>query len=201
MTPSPVPTTAPAFEHPPTAVGYRRLMLRRRMWLAAFLCLLAVLVWIAAELSLPDRAIPLFIVVLLLCPVLVLASAAALLCTPRTARILQSYVWQEYPCSYPPRGQRRDFVVVVTVAPGHEVTLHTTPYRHNLQHKRDPHPGVIWFAGDPHSGGVVSPVGGHAPLRVASTALWDRDPQLPPADAVAERAGLARDGRYVRRWF
>lgn len=195
------PMTGTAFSHPATAAGYRRIVLRRRLWLAGFICAPIILVWVGQQGLVPDTVIPLYGVTLLVCPLLVLITVLALAHAPRIARILQSYPWHAYPCTYPPAAQRRAFAVAITVAPGQEFRLQTTPYRHNLQHKHDPHPGVIWFAGDPHSGGVVSPVGGHAPLRVAATALWERDPQLPPADAVAERAGLAKDGRYVRRWF
>ncbi len=104
------------------------------------------------------------------------------------------------PASYPQVGQR-NFAVALVAESGQEVRLQTTPYRHHLQSMRDPHPDTIWFAGDPYVGGVVSAVGGDRPVRVTATTLWDRDPQLPQADARAEQAGLARDGRYIRRWF
>ncbi|MFF3459071.1 hypothetical protein ACFYXH_33100 [Streptomyces sp. NPDC002730] len=139
---------------------------------------------------------------MLISPVTALISALALIHTPRTARILQSYPWRAYQCSYPPRGQRQDFLISVSVAPDQELLLHTSPYRCNLQYKRNEHPDTIWFAGDPSCGGVVSPAGGHYPVRAVRTGLWQGRPlELPAADALAESAGLAKEGRYLRRWF
>ncbi|MGI5404079.1 hypothetical protein ACQEVG_32425 [Streptomyces sp. CA-135486] len=203
MTPPPaVPTAETAFSHPPTVAAYRGLVRRRQLWLAGFVVASGTIIVGGEELPVADRAIPLFATMLLTAPVLVLMAALALIYTPRTARILRTYPWRAYPCRYPPRGQRRDFVMAVTVAPGREVLLHSTPYRCSLEHKRNTHPDTIWFAGDPEGGGVASPVGGHYPVRVVPTAMRDgQRPPLPPADALAESAGLAKDGRYLRYWF
>ncbi|MET7619359.1 hypothetical protein [Streptomyces sp. NPDC005408] len=189
-------------EYPPTAAAYRRLVRRRQLWFVGFLSAPLVLVGVGIHQSLPDWGIPLFAVALLASPVTVAVSALALIHSPRTARVLRSYPWRAYPCMYPPRGQRRDFLIAVMIAPGQELVLHTSPYRCDLQHKQNEHPDVIWFAGDPACGGVLSPAGGHYPARAMRAALWDsRPPELPPADALAEQAGLAKDGRYLRRWF
>ncbi|MGW0699747.1 hypothetical protein ACWD0A_10535 [Streptomyces sp. NPDC002867] len=80
--------------------------------------------------------------------------------------------------------------------------LHTTPFRCDLKHKHNAYPDRIWFAGDPACGGVLSPVGGHFPVRAVNPALWEEpSADVQAADARAEAAGLARDGRYLRRWF
>lgn len=201
MTSAAVPGTPTAFDHRPTVDAYRRVVRRRRLWVAFFLGAPVALVWCGAHLTVPESAVPLFAVTLLTSPLLVVASTLALLHTPRMARVLRSYAWAAYPCQYSPGGRQRVGVIAVMFAPGHEVLLRTTPYRCDVRAKRNSHPDVIWFAGDPHAGGVVSPVGGRYPVRVANSALWARDPQPPPADALAERAGLAKNGRYLRHWF
>ncbi|WP_324983801.1 hypothetical protein [Streptomyces sp.] len=183
-------------------MAYRKLVRRRRLWFAGFLSVPLLLIAVGIHQTMPNWSIPLVAVALLASPVTLAISALALIHTPRTARILRSYPWRAYPCRYPPRGQRRDFFIIVTIAPAQELVLHTSPYRCDLQHRQNQHPDVIWFAGDPVCGGVLSPAGGHYPARAMCAALSDNRPrELPPADALAERAGLAKDGRYLRRWF
>ncbi|MFI6283936.1 hypothetical protein ACIBCM_04100 [Streptomyces sp. NPDC051018] len=75
--------------------------------------------------------------------------------------------------------------------------LRITWYSGDLARKRNPAPQTIWFAGDPRYGGVVSPVGGHFPVRVVPEAPAQTVPGCGTheADALAEQAGLLRDGR------
>ncbi|MGW1979654.1 hypothetical protein [Streptomyces sp. NPDC001889] len=176
-------------------------MAGRRLGVAAALGVPAALIWAAELTAFPDEAIPLLAVALLASPFPLLVSVLALIHTPRTARVLQCYAWRSYPCRYPQGSQRRSFAIAVTVAPGEEILLRTTPYRRGLGRRRSDRLDTIWFAGDPAAGGVLSPVGGARPVRALRTALWESGAQVPPADAQAERAGLAREGRFVRRWF
>ncbi|MFD7445182.1 hypothetical protein [Streptomyces sp. NPDC059909] len=117
---------------------------------------------------------------------------------PGVARILQSYPWRAYPCAYVPNS--RDHLITITLAPDQELVIHPVPYRCDLSSEQNPHPDIIWFAGDPACGGVASPAGGHYPQRVIRPS--HSGPELPPADERAERAeraGLAKGGRYLRR--
>ncbi|MET9800499.1 hypothetical protein [Streptomyces sp. NPDC006368] len=77
--------------------------------------------------------------------------------------------------------------------------LRITPFSVELARKQNPQPGMIWFAGDPRFGGVVSPVGGHFPVRVVPEELGGNVPDGgPEEDVLAERADLVKGGK-VRR--
>ncbi|MEU5974551.1 hypothetical protein [Streptomyces sp. NPDC047315] len=203
-------TAAPemsALAHQPTAAAYRKLRRRRVHWLVGSAGLPVAVVSLATLATDPNTALPLLIAVVFIAPVPVLLAASALTLTPRTARILASYTWQCYPCQYALPHQSRQYAVAIEVAPGQYEHLQTVPYRRSLRARRDPQSGAIWFAGDPHAGGVISPVGGQQAIRVVNTRLWEPGAPRSTSDVdvdaivVAERAGLAKQGRYVRRWF
>ncbi|MFD3544344.1 hypothetical protein ACFWUW_01770 [Streptomyces sp. NPDC058655] len=70
-------------------------------------------------------------------------------------------------------------------------TFRIIPFPIALAERENDHPGRIWFAGDPRFGGVVSPVGGHYPVRVVPDKVpvegWGGGD-----DALALRVGLMR---------
>ncbi|MGW2559303.1 hypothetical protein ACWCXB_08670 [Streptomyces sp. NPDC001514] len=156
-------------------------------------------VLVAASVTLlePDDAIPLVGTTLLVSLPTIPFVGLGVLGAPRIARILRCYPWRAVPCRYIPEG--RNFVMALAIAPDQELLLHPTPYSCDLRRKQNPHPDIIWFAGDPACGGVASPTGGHYPQRVIRPS--HSGAELPPADERAERAGLARNGRYLRRWL
>lgn len=196
MTRSPapvVPMHKTAYEHSSTAGGYRRLVRRRLMWLGVFVIIPAALVTVALTILDVDQAIPLVASAVLVSLPAIPFAGLGVLGAPRIARILRCYPWRAYPCSYVPRD--RDNVLMLALAPDRELEMNPTPYACDLQRKQNDHPDVIWFAGDPACGGVASPAGGHYPQRVV-TKRPQRDAPRPVPDAVAERAGLARKGRY-----
>ncbi|MFE7773571.1 hypothetical protein ACFU5O_06685 [Streptomyces sp. NPDC057445] len=193
-----VPMCKAAFEHPATTKAYRRLVRRRGGWCAASIIGPALLTTACISLQKTEVAISWVAITLLVSLPVIPFLAMGLLGAPRMARILQCYPWRAYPCRYVPRS--RDYVLVLTIAPNHEVAIYTVPYRCDLRHKQNGHVEVIWFAGDPTCGGVASPAGGHFPQRVV-TKPPNRDEPQPSPDDVAERAGLAKNGRYLRPWF
>ncbi|GLF98399.1 hypothetical protein [Streptomyces yaizuensis] len=114
------------------------------------------------------------------------------------ARILATYSWQAYPCHYPRRSPESPRTIVIRFAEDHSPVLRVTFHAGDLADRENSTPNTIWFAGDPRYGGVVSPVGGHFPVRVVPDSPPSPGlPGTPEDDALAERAELVK-GRKVR---
>ncbi|MER6995569.1 hypothetical protein [Streptomyces sp. NPDC000410] len=193
-----MPTHETAYEYAPTAKAYLRLIRRRVLWLTAMISTPVALVP-TFDYFLDDRdAIPLASMAVISSLVTVPFAGMGVWGAPRIGRILRCYPWRAYPCTYVPLS--RDFVMVLAIVPDREVAIHGAPYSCDFQRKQNPHPEIIWFAGDPACGGVASPAGGHYPQRVVVTRPHAGEPPSPP-DEVAIRAGLAKNGRYLARWL
>ncbi|MFI2213313.1 hypothetical protein [Streptomyces sp. NPDC020141] len=189
------PSCRAAFDHPSTTAGHRRLVVKRWAWLILVLSLAAAAVW--AGLGKPWReVVGLTVFSLCVYPLLLWVTLLALRRTARMSRILTTYPWRAYPCDYPRRSAESSRVIRIRFSEDHAPTLRLTPFTVNIAEKQNPAPTQIWFAGDPRYGGVISPVGGHFPVRVVPERLGERVPAgSPEADALAERAELVRGGR------
>ncbi|MFI1395564.1 hypothetical protein [Streptomyces sp. NPDC020681] len=193
--PIPVPLAKAALDHPSTSVGHRRLVVKRRLWLIAMLLMGVALTYAAASLPPADR-VGFIVLSVIFYPLIMFVTCLALHRTKRVATILRTYPWRAYPCGYPRRSLESPRAVVIRFSEDHAPVLRTTQYSGHLQNKQNPHPDMIWFAGDPRFGGVVSPVGGHFPVRVVPESMGDAlPPGTPEDDALAERAGLVTGGR------
>ncbi|WP_405677596.1 hypothetical protein OG239_34380 [Streptomyces sp. NBC_00868] len=84
----------------------------------------------------------------------------------RVAAILQAYPWREWPCLHPPRATGSPATIAIPFREDFTATFRIIPFPVALAELDHVHPDRIWFAGDPRFGGVVSPVGGHYPVRV-----------------------------------
>ncbi|MFD3938596.1 hypothetical protein ACFWSF_09845 [Streptomyces sp. NPDC058611] len=175
-----------AWDHCPTTAGYRRLAFRRAAWLGCLTS--ACIVAVACVLGLVEFA-PLFpvAVIALLSPFLPVV-AIAYWRRQRIASVLQAYPWREVHCQHDPR---RPSVISIGFSAGFAPTFRMFPFPVQLTDRESGGNGPIWFAGDPRFGGVVSPVGGHYPVRVV--------PDEVPAegwsggdDGLALRVGLMR---------
>ncbi|MFB9517737.1 hypothetical protein [Streptomyces purpureus] len=182
-------------------MAHRRFLVWRWGWLtvgiAAFT---AAPVWLAFTEDV-EGAMPWVAMTVITAPFVALFAGLALVSSTRAARVLRHYPWRAYPCTHVPVQEHRDHLVVLDLGGGERLAVHPVPLRCDLERKKNRHPGVIWFAGDVHSGGVASPVGGHYPMRVVRASLGrggGQDGTLPPATPLAERAGLAKGGRYRR---
>ncbi|WP_327265329.1 hypothetical protein OG444_31140 [Streptomyces sp. NBC_01232] len=152
-----------AWDHPPTVVGYKRLALRRLGWvvslggppLAALACIGLIRHAGLAFALLTMLAAPLF-------PWVVIAYFRR----RRVAAVLQSYPWREWPCRHPRRPPGSPATVAIPFREDFTAMFRIIPFPVPLAILEDDHPDRIWFAGDPRFGGVVSPVGGHYPVRV-----------------------------------
>ncbi|GHI86333.1 hypothetical protein [Streptomyces xanthophaeus] len=155
--------TKVAWDHPPTAVGYQRLVVRRAVWvlslgvppLATFACVGLV----------PHAGVACALITMLVSPLLPWV-AIAYARRRRVAGVLQAYPWRELPCQQPARATGSPATILVPFRENFTATFRTIPFPMDLAEREDGTPGRIWFAGDPRFGGVVSPVGGHYPVRV-----------------------------------
>lgn len=175
-----------AWDHHPTAVGYRRLVFRRAVWLGGLTS--ACIVAVACMLG-PVEFVPLLpvAVIALLSPFLPVV-AIAYWRRQRVASVLRAYPWREVPCQHDPR---RPSVISLGFSAGFAPTFRMFPFPAQLTDRENGGNGTIWFAGDPRFGGVVSPVGGHYPVRVVPDAVpaegWSGGD-----DGLALRVGLMR---------
>ncbi|WP_433572962.1 hypothetical protein [Streptomyces sp. CA-251247] len=193
--PPSLPACQSALDHQPTVVGHRNLVAKRWAWLTLVICLMAFSVYAGVGQSL-RKLVGLALVSLCLYPLLVWVTALALHRTRRVATILETYPWRAYPCEYPRRTGESPKVIMIRFSDDHAPVLRFTPFSVNLAQKQNPQPDTIWFAGDPRFGGVVSPVGGHFPVRVVPEAPAGHIPDgSPEDDALAERAGLITGGK------
>ncbi|MFJ2746859.1 hypothetical protein [Streptomyces sp. NPDC087297] len=152
-----------AWDHPPTVVGYRRLAIRRFNWV---LCLggppLTALVCMGLV---PHAGTALALLIILVLPYLPWVIVAYFR-RRRVAAVLQAYPWQEWPCRHQRRRNGSPATVAVPFREDFTAMFRIIPFPVPLATLEDGHPDRIWFAGDPRFGGVVSPVGGHYPVRV-----------------------------------
>ncbi|WP_030385204.1 hypothetical protein [Streptomyces sp. NRRL S-241] len=152
-----------AWDHPPTVVGYKRLALRRLGWVlslggppvAALVCIDLVPHAGLAFALMTMLAAPLF-------PWVVIAYFRR----RRVAAVLQAYPWRELPCRHQRRPPGSPATVAIPFEEDFTALFRIIPLPVPLATLEDGHPDRIWFAGDPRFGGVVSPVGGHYPVRV-----------------------------------
>ncbi|MGW9072135.1 hypothetical protein ACWGQT_22170 [Streptomyces yangpuensis] len=187
--------TKAAWDHPPTAVGYRRLVIRRAGWvlslggppLIAFACIDHV----------PHAGLACALITLLVAPYLPWVTIAYFR-RHRVKAILRAYPWCEWPCRHPVRPPGSPATIAIPFREDFTATLRILPFPIALAQLENDHPDRIWFAGDPRFGGVVSPVGGHYPVRVV--------PHTPRREEcggegfdLARRVGLVRaSGKATR---
>ncbi|WP_405997462.1 hypothetical protein [Streptomyces sp. NBC_00829] len=187
-----LPLGKAAFDHRPTALGHQHLVIKRWCWLTLALGLAVASLYLIASQPLSE-AIGFILICLLFHPVMMCATFLALRRTSRVAAILKTYAWRAFPCEYPRRTGESPKVILINFADGHMPVFRFTPFSVSLAQKRNPQPDMIWFAGDPRYGGVVSPVGGHFPVRVVPESMGDAVPEGTPEDnTLAERAELIK---------
>lgn len=176
-----------AWNHPPTVVGYERLVLRRVVWLIGMVTGVATALTCLA-LRLVPPALPLLGCVFAL-PFLPL-TIIIYVRRKRVAAVLQAYPWCELPARHDP--QR---AAIVTLRFSRELALDFRMFPYPTRLTSDDFPELIWFAGDPRFGGVVSPVGGHRPVRVVpdtNTAPGAAEGGIDGDDDLARRVGIMR---------
>ncbi|MFD7910781.1 hypothetical protein ACFV30_08625 [Streptomyces sp. NPDC059752] len=152
-----------AWDHPPTVVGYKRLAVRRFKWvlslggppLAALVCVGVI----------PYAGEAFALMIILVTPYLPWVIVAYFR-RRRVAAVLQAYPWREFPCRHQRRVNGSPATVAVPFREDFTAMFRIIPFPVPLATLEDDHPDRIWFAGDPRFGGVVSPVGGHYPVRV-----------------------------------
>ncbi|WP_445269544.1 hypothetical protein [Streptomyces sp. DSM 41634] len=188
------PLTKVAWDHPPTAAGYKRMAFRRGAWLVG-LTSTCVILSVGLRLHVITQAVvPVSAVVIIIVPFLPVVVIAY--CTRRrVASVLQAYPWRELPCQHV---AQRPSLIAVAFAQDFSPALRMFPFPVQLTDRENEGSGTIWFAGDPRFGGVASPVGGHHPVRVVFDAVpgepWGRGD-----DELARQTGLMRrNGKGTR---
>ncbi|MFF4261802.1 hypothetical protein [Streptomyces virginiae] len=190
-----VTLTKTAWDHPPTVVGYKRLVVRRLIWVLS----LGVPPLIALSCSgVSRRAAWAFIIMIIIGTPYLPWVVVTYLRRRRVAAVLQAYPWQEWPCRHPRRPPGSPATVAIPFREGFTAMFRIIPFPVPLALLEDGHPDRIWFAGDPRFGGVVSPVGGHYPVRVV--------PHTPRREEcggegfeLARRVGLVRGSGKATR--
>ncbi|GGQ04678.1 MULTISPECIES: hypothetical protein [Streptomyces] len=184
-----------AWDHAPTPVGYKRLTIRRLKWvlslggppLIALVCIGRV----------PYAGTAFAMIIVLVAPYLPWV-IIAFIRRHRVRAVLRAYPWCEWPCQYPRRPPGSPATIAIPFREDFTATLRILPFPIALAQLENDHPDRIWFAGDPRFGGVVSPVGGHYPVRVV--------PHTPRREEcggegfdLARRVGLVRaSGKATR---
>ncbi|MER5933520.1 hypothetical protein [Streptomyces sp. NPDC002054] len=186
-----LPMTKTAWDHPPTAFGYRRLAMRRVVWLIGTVALGAVSCTAISYAPAPLALIAFMSIVVTGLAILP-AVAIAFFRRQRVAAVLRAYPWLECLCRYPAQAAGNPTTIVVAFQNGYAPTFRIVPFPVALAETQNSHPDRIWFAGDPRFGGVVSPVGGHYPVRVVPHAPAGREWDGPGDVALARRVGLVR---------
>ncbi|WP_328928689.1 hypothetical protein OG429_31815 [Streptomyces sp. NBC_00190] len=153
--------TKVAWDHAPTALGYKRLAVRRAVWVLS----LGVppVVALGCVGHVPHATTGFALITVLVAPFLPWV-VITYFRRHRVADILQAYPWRQLPCRFPRRATGSPATIAITFGDDLTGTFRTIPFPvAELENNR---PDRIWFAGDPRFGGVVSPVGGHYPVRV-----------------------------------
>ncbi|WP_030965194.1 hypothetical protein [Streptomyces sp. NRRL S-378] len=184
-----------AWDHPPTEVGYRRLAIRRLKWVLSLGG--PPLIALACIGRIPHAGTVFALITVLVVPYLPWV-IIAFIRRRRVAAVLQAYPWRDWPCRYPRRATGSPATIAIPFRDDFTATLRILPFPIALAQLENDHPDRIWFAGDPRFGGVVSPVGGHYPVRVV--------PHTPRREEcggdgfdLARRVGLVRaSGKATR---
>ncbi|WP_374776718.1 hypothetical protein OG756_32140 [Streptomyces sp. NBC_01310] len=177
-----------AWDHPLTRVGYKRLVNRRLGWVLALGG--PPMIALACINRVPHAAAWFAIITMLAAPLFPWV-VIAYIRRNRVAAVLQAYPWREWPCRHPRYVTGSPATVVIPFGDDFTATFRIIPLPVALTELENDHPDRIWFAGDPRFGGVVSPVGGHYPVRVV--------PHTPRREECGgEGFGLARRVGLVR---
>ncbi|MEU7723704.1 hypothetical protein AB0B78_00300 [Streptomyces sp. NPDC040724] len=144
-------------------VGYKRLVIRRIGWVLSLGG--PPLIALACVDRIPHAGTAFALITLLVMPLLPWV-VIAYFRRRRVAAVLQAYPWQEWPCRHPSRVPESPATMEIRFTENTTATFRIIPFPVALAHLESNHPDRIWFAGDPRFGGVVSPVGGHYPVRV-----------------------------------
>ncbi|MGW6979416.1 hypothetical protein ACWGE1_08215 [Streptomyces sp. NPDC054932] len=158
-----VTLTKVAWDHPATVVGYRRLVVRRFNWV---LCLGGPPLTALAFTGLTPRAGWAFALMIIVSTPYLPWVVVTYFRRRRVAAVLQAYPWRELPCRHQPRVNGSPASVAIPFREDFTAMFRIIPFPVPLALMEGDHPDRIWFAGDPRFGGVVSPVGGHYPVRV-----------------------------------
>ncbi len=159
--------TKTAIEEPVTAAGQRRRHQRARRW-SAGMCVATVAGMTVGVLIHPSDASPPMIVMSFLLGTLAIWFASLGLFSARRAeRILRAHPWRPVPCEYVVHtGSSTTWQLRAQLSEEGELLLQPVPYDCNLHKRAGDYRTTIWYAGPPTGKGVVSPVGGHFPVRV-----------------------------------
>lgn len=179
-----------AWDHPPTVLGYRQLVVRRTTWLLGLGAAFAVsLVCLCLGRFRPATLvfIPVVIGALPILPWVLITY----LRRRRVAAVLRAYPWHEFPCRHPRLVAGGPATIAVSFSDGFTAHFKIIPFPIALAERENDHPDRIWFAGDPRFGGVVSPVGGHYPVRVVPDKV-PAEGWIGGDDGLALRVGLMR---------
>ncbi|WP_411104476.1 hypothetical protein [Streptomyces sp. cmx-4-9] len=186
-----------AWDNPSTVVGYEKLVLRRARSIAGLGGPLVVAASCLFIEPLRQAAFALILFSVGFIPWVPWA-AVAFGRRHRVKAVLRAYPWQEFPCRYPPRPNGSPATIVIPFNENVTSVLRMVPFPVALAERENDHPDRIWFAGDPRFGGVVSPVGGHYPVRVV--------PHVPRREecggegfGLALRVGLVRESGKATR--
>ncbi|MFD5414183.1 hypothetical protein [Streptomyces nojiriensis] len=158
-----VTLTKAAWDHPPTVVGYKRLVIRRIGWVLSLggppLTALALIDLV------PHAGLAFALMTILAAPLFPWV-VIAYFRRRRVAAVLQAYPWREWPCRHPRRPNGSPATIAIPFRGDFTAMFRILPFPIELATTQNDYPDRIWFAGDPRFGGVVSPVGGHYPVRV-----------------------------------
>ncbi|WP_328787830.1 MULTISPECIES: hypothetical protein [unclassified Streptomyces] len=158
-----VALTKAAWDHPPTVAGFKRLAARRLGWVLSLggppLIALACIGFV------PHAGLAFSLMTILAAPLFPWVIVAYFR-RRRVAAVLKSYPWREWPCQHPRRPPGSPATIAIPFREDFTAMFRIIPLPVPLETTENGHPDRIWFAGDPRFGGVVSPVGGHYPVRV-----------------------------------
>ncbi|MER6198851.1 hypothetical protein ABT234_16000 [Streptomyces sp. NPDC001586] len=144
-------------------VGYKRLAIRRLGWVLSLGG--PPLIALASIGLIPHAGMAFALIIVVVSPFLPWV-VVAYFRRWRVAAVLQAYPWQEWPCQHPTRPPGSPGTIVIPFREDFTATFRFIPFPVALAALEGDRPDRIWFAGDPRFGGVVSPVGGHYPVRV-----------------------------------
>lgn len=171
-----------AMEHPPTAAGYKRLAANRTAWLVCMTISVTVCV-ACVEFGLAAKLMG---CILLMATPGLCVTLGVYVRRQRVAAVLQAYPWQEVPYWTVPGSPPG---ITIPFAENYVPTFTMLPFPEDFTD------GSIWFAGDPRFGGVVSPVGGHRPVRAVLSIGSVRAPtdgSIDGDDDLARTVGIMR---------
>ncbi|OKK22461.1 hypothetical protein AMK16_04840 [Streptomyces sp. CB00455] len=179
-----------AWDNPRTVSGYKRLARRRTIQLVSLSVPFLLAVGCLGLGKFPDGVVAFLVIIIGSLPWLPWV-AITYLRRLRVEAILRSYPWRELPCRHVPYVTGSPSTILVRFQEDFTATLRIVPFPVNLAERENDQPDRIWFAGDPRFGGVVSPVGGHYPVRVVPDKVVP-DGWVGGDDGLARRVGLVR---------